>query len=68
VPYTTTTNRQQITTEDGKNPAAKLHEDAGDGSPVCRIPLRSYQGQALMFTSRGPGEVTGGKCAMVTSR
>ncbi len=65
VSYPTTNNRLQITTVDGKNPALRLHEDAGDGSPICKIALRPYQGQAVQFTSRGPGEVTCAKCARV---
>jgi hypothetical protein len=67
VSYPTTKNRLQVTTADGKNPAAKFHEDRGDGTPVCKLPLRDYQGQRPVFTSRGPGVVTCDKCSMLTS-
>ena len=66
--YTTTNNRLQITTQDGRNPAERIHEDAGDGTPVCNIALRPYKGQPVTFTSRGPGEVTCGNCERVMSR
>lgn len=65
--YTTTGNRVQITTLDGKNPASSTHEDAGDGTAVCGIALRDYMGQPTMFTSIGPGRVTCLRCGR-TSR
>jgi putative transcriptional regulator len=57
--------RLQITLLDGSRPAEMFHEDRGDGTPVCNIPLRPLEGQAAKFTSRGPGEVTCGRCARV---
>ncbi len=64
--YTTPNNRLQITTQDGKNPADRLHEDAGDGTPICNISPRPYKGQPTQFTDRGPGEVTCGSCERVS--
>jgi hypothetical protein len=67
--YTTTNNRLQITTMDGLNPAAAIHEDADDGTALCNIGkngLRSYKGQPVKFTSRGPGKVTCGNCERIT--
>jgi hypothetical protein len=71
VSYSTTNNRLQITTLEGLNPADKIHEDVGDGTAVCGIGkngLRPIKGQPAKFTSHGPGQVTCGNCARVTSR
>ena len=37
--------RLQITLLDGSRPAERIHEDRGDGTPVCNIPLRPLEGQ-----------------------
>lgn len=55
--------RVQITTLDGKNPAERVHEDAGDGTALCGTALRDYNGQPTKFTSMGPGQVTCLRCA-----
>lgn len=55
--YTTINNRLQITTQDGQNPAERIHEDAGDETPVCNIELRPYKGQPVTFTSRAPAKL-----------
>jgi hypothetical protein len=57
------TNTLRITTLDGKHPASKTHEDAGDGTALCGIPLRDLRGQPCKFTSYGPGDVTCARCA-----
>ena len=55
--------RLQITLLDGSRPAERIHEDRGDGTPVCNIRLRPLEGQPAMFNELGPGEVTCGSCA-----
>jgi hypothetical protein len=54
--------RLQITLLDGSRPAKRIHEDRGDGTPVCNIPLRPLEGQKAKFSKLGPGDVTCGNC------
>ena len=55
--------RVQITLADGSSPAQAVHEDRGDGTPVCNIPLRPLRGQPAVFTPLPTGDVTCGNCA-----
>ena len=55
--------RLQITLEDGSSPAEAIHEDNGDGTPLCNIPLRRLRGQRAVFTALSAGDVTCGNCA-----
>jgi hypothetical protein len=57
--------RLQITLLDGSRSAERIHEDRGDGTPVCNIRLRTLEGQPAMFNELGPSEVTCGSCARV---
>ena len=65
--YTTTKNRLQKVTVDGKHPAVALHEDHGDGIPLCghtrHVGLGTFRGQQTKWQSMGPGVVTCGNCA-----
>src|SRR3954454_2671409 len=56
--------RVQITLLDGSRPAEAIHEDRGDQTALCNIPLRPLEGQDVKFSVvPGSGDVTCGNCA-----
>ena len=46
----------------------KIHELRDDGLPLCGPKPDSYKGRTMRLVKLGPGPVTCGSCARITSR
>lgn len=65
----TTVQTVQITVgSESASPSLKVHEDRGDGTPVCGRPLRDWHGLPSKYTQQGKGVVTCGLCLRTTRR
>jgi hypothetical protein len=60
--------RVQITLMDGEATSLRVHEDRGDGTPLCNTPLRDWKGQPAQYKKQGKGEVNCGLCARTYQR
>ena len=56
-------NTVQITEPTDATSTLKVHQMRSDGTPVCGIPARVWQGTQLVYTPQGPGIVTCARCA-----
>ena len=53
----------QITEQGDATSSLAVHEDRGDGTPLCNQPIRPWRGKTMVFTPQGgPATVTCGHC------